>query len=98
MRAVRPWFPAIILPCPLVGMLTLRHGSLPPPGQLIKPVEVTPDGTAITATAHATGWHRGFLVKNLRSQTTTYTLSCASTGQVTCGTVDPSRQCQSGYR
>ncbi len=82
MSARRQWFGLTLLPFLALAFSLVRP---PVPGS----VEVTPDGTAYTTTAHAAGWHRTYFVKNTRTVTSTYTLTCSSTGQVTCGTISP---------
>lgn len=53
-------------------------------------VAVTPDGEALPAAANSTGNSAWFTVENVGSGPSTYTLTCSSTGGVTCGTVSPS--------
>jgi RHS repeat-associated protein len=80
-----------LLAIPLVIVLSnrrLAHDlAVPVPGG----VEVTPDGSALGVSAHATGWATSFWVKNTRTIQTTFSLSCASSGQVSCGEVEPSQ-------
>ncbi len=61
--------------------------ALREPGTVI----VTPDGDLFNATAHATGYRATFQIQNTRTVTSTYTLSCGFTGQVTaCEVNEPS--------
>ena len=84
MSTRRHWFGLILLPL----VVLVFHLSLPP---FTVSVAVTPDGTLASTTAHATGWSEAFVVKNTGTGTTTFNLSCAAAGQITCISVDQSQ-------
>ena len=53
-------------------------------------VSVTPDGGVVSHPINTTGWDDlGFIVKNTGTSSDTYTLTCSTTGGITCTSVDP---------
>lgn len=52
-------------------------------------VEVTPDGSGISRVAGTLGLQETFTVKNVGLYSDTYTLTCSTTGKVTCTNVSP---------
>ncbi|MBK6779743.1 MAG: RHS repeat protein [Gemmatimonadetes bacterium] len=85
MRLRLSWLSVLLL---LLAFLTpglvpsFRRALVPAPA-VPGTVIVTPDGGTLIATAHAAWFRADFTVLNTRTLTSTYTLACSYTGQVT---------------
>jgi RHS repeat-associated protein len=89
----RPLLAAVLgVPAVLLVREVSSRPGLADPAPLAGPaVQVTPKGTATTATAHATGYVATFIVKNVGTVNSTYTLSCNASGQLSCVSVSPAQ-------
>lgn len=74
---------AVLFVTGAMDLKTSLHDFMRVPGG----VEVTPDGGSVNVDAYSSSGE-GFFVKNTRTVTTTYTLSCAGFGGVTCTGMD----------
>ncbi|HXG45461.1 MAG TPA: hypothetical protein VNJ71_11950, partial [Gemmatimonadales bacterium] len=83
--AVHPW--CLLLAGLLLPAAAAAQRGFAPLG--VGGVQVTPDGGSLEVLANQTGQTATFSVRNTRTVTTVYDLSCSASGNVTCTEVEP---------